>query len=117
MLRPRHIFKTGHPLTKAQKREISLVRQEDVHYPHLTVREHLAFTALLRFQGPATVSPSHQTEVGIKPVNLETSTTADNVQRTITSLIRLLSMEKVSRYIGSITYIDNLTGIGHLICS
>jgi hypothetical protein len=91
------IVAAGHRLTKAHKQQISLVRQEDLFFPTLTVREHLAFTALLRFQSPSPAPQKQQQQGGGGTSGnvVETSTTAEGVQRTLASLLQLLSMDEV----------------------
>lgn len=49
----------GQPYTKALKHRIGFVMQDDVLFPHLTVRETLTYTALLRL--PSTLT-KHQKE-------------------------------------------------------
>jgi ABC-type sugar transport system ATPase subunit len=114
----------GQRLTKSHKKhKISLVPQEDVFFPNLTVREQLSFTALLRFQisilsdkqcdgrinhnGKKGVSVIHKTE--------ETSIYSLRIQNILTSLIPLLSMEKVN-WINMTLFQHNLLVLSMIIC-
>jgi ABC-type sugar transport system ATPase subunit len=114
----------GQRLTKSHKKyKISLVPQEDVFFPNLTVREQLSFTALLRFQistlsdkqcdgrinhnGNKDTSVIHKTE--------ETSIYSLRIQNILTSLIPLLSMEKVN-WINMTLFQHNLLVLSMIIC-